>query len=124
MRRVLDINQVQTIGGRGFGASAAISSNEKFLNPFCRPAPLTYRQQRAGDIAYHMVEKCIGPDLEYHEIATPRDINELHIAHRRARLARSRAKSTEILLTQQYLRGLVHDAGIQGTTMPGDLPVQ
>lgn len=121
---VLDIHQIEAIGGRSFSACAAISPAEKFCDPCFRPAPIAYRQQRACDVSYHMVQECIGPDLEQHEIATPRDINELHVAHRRARLARCRAKCSEILLAQQCLRCRVHGACIEESTMPGNLPMQ
>ena len=74
------------------------------------------------DVSNHMMDEGIGTHIDMDPIALPHDMNEMHDPSRAFRLTGLGPKGTEIMITNQMLRGLGHAAFIQMMGRPGDTP--
>ena len=87
----------------GDPASFAISAGEHFTEPFHRLLPQTDVGQGSNDVADHVLQECVRRDIERHPVALPLNSDMCNLAHRPGRLATSRPKRREIVLSQQLL---------------------
>jgi hypothetical protein len=123
MRRVLDIDQIQSTGGRSLGSRTAIATRQQLGDPPYRFTPIPYRQQRAGDISHHVMQERVSLYFQYYQVTATPHVDKLNVPHRRPRLAGSGADGAKILFAQKRLRCQVHGRGIKGPAIPGQLPM-
>ena len=85
--RVAYAPQIQPLGGCGGGAPRAIARLEDLCRPERCGLALSHGDQKARDVAHHVVQEGIGRCLDREPVAAARDAEPLHAAHRRFRLA-------------------------------------
>lgn len=113
--------QVQAVGRGGDAGKGAFFHGQKFSYPADRLFACANRDQAAGDITDHVMQKRIRGDVHDHAIAFAVHVDEMHLPKRAFGLAALRPERGKIVVADQVLRGLMHQAGIQVGIAPGRL---
>ena len=113
--------KAQTRGRSRRPRLAAIAPRQQFADPGFRLLAAPHRQQRADDVAHHVMQERIGLDVDDDAISITRHADRMHIAMRRARLTGERAECAEIVFADQCLAGALHRRRIQRLPLPGDI---
>ena len=101
---------------------SALSSNSAIQSAGCGAA--ANGDQRADDIAHHVMQEGIRGQRETQQVAAALHIHRLHATHRRTGLALGSAECGEILAADQVLRGIVHARRVQRTKSPAGASMQ
>src|SRR4029079_4326605 len=117
-RFVLDGFQVQALGAEGRRAARAVARLEQRLYPPGRLRALADVDERADDVAHHVLQPCVGAEREIEALAAPLDRDRVKRAYWIPRLALRRAERGEIVLAEKPGRGSAHGLDIERGMMP------
>jgi hypothetical protein len=106
-------------------ADGAVAPLQQLGDPRHRPLATPHHQQRADDVAHHVMQERIGLHFHHHLVAGAGDGNLLQVAARMGGLALRAAEGGKIALARQRLRGFVHRRGVERHALPAQvLPLQ
>lgn len=109
------------MGRGGDAGKGAFFDCQQFPYPVGGLLARADRDQAAGDITHHVMQKRIRGDVHDHTIAFAVHVDEMHLPKRAFGLAALRPERGKIVVADQVLRGLMHQAGIQRGITPGRL---
>ena len=114
--------EVKAGGSKRGRGSVAIAALQHFAQPFGRLAPVADLDQAADEVAHHVVQECIGSELEHAAVAATGYVSAGALLHRRVRLALGGAKRAEVVDAEE-LRGASRMARHRaaGDTSPRDM---
>lgn len=102
------MRQVKPIRHEGRRGTGAIFVREQFGYPFRRRLPCSNMHQTANDIAHHVMQKTIGPEIEHQIVSPLGNTGQAHFLFWRFGLAFGRAKRGKIVPSQQLRGSLLH----------------
>ena len=108
--------------GRRPGRSAPRASRSRAREHLAQPAggagAAADRDERAHDVAHHVVQEGVGLEVEAPVVAQARDLDAAHVLHGRQRLAHRGAEAAEIVLADQQRGGGAHRVAVQRAEDP------
>jgi len=119
--RIKNAAQIQAVGRGGDAGQGALLDVQQFPCPVDRLLAGPDRDQGAGDIADHVVQKRIRGDVHDHPVALAVHLDEMHLPKRALGLAALGAERGKIVVADQVLRGLMHKVCVQRRMAPGRL---
>ena len=116
--RVGNAAKVETLCRGSHAGLFAVSGNENGRGPVAAFAAIADGKQGADDVAHHVVQKGVTADIHCDPAVRFADVDVVDAAPWGFRLAFGGAEGAEVVFTNERLRGLVHEQGVEWLFVP------
>ena len=100
MGLIAHLYKVQSGSRGGRIGLIAVPRSKYAAKPVAISLSPAHGNQASGNVAHHVIEECIGLDIEVNQISVPGHLNIMNISIRGFRLATHGPETTKVVLTE------------------------